>query len=58
MLSTDWYTSLHRKYEKLMLELLKYKFTLKPFCPLCLNIIQIMPGLEGDLVEWQTQEVN
>ena len=58
MLSTDWYTSLHRKYEKLMLELLKYKFTFKPFCPLCLNIIQIMPGLEGDLVEWQTQEVN
>ena len=22
------------------------------------NIIQIMPGLEGDLEEWQTQEVN
>ena len=23
-----------------------------------LYIIQIMPGLEGDLEEWQTQEVN
>ena len=23
-----------------------------------LNIIQIMPGLEGDIEEWQTQEVN
>ena len=22
------------------------------------NITQIMPGLEGDLEEWQTQEVN
>ena len=22
------------------------------------NIIQIMPGLEGDLEEWQTQEAN
>ena len=22
------------------------------------HIIQIMPGLEGDLEEWQTQEVN
>ena len=43
---------------KICLTLLIMMVVTSPPPRMIFNIIQIMPGLEGDLEEWQTQEVN